>query len=54
MLVTGHPEEWVMCFMLCVIVEGSRPASNFYEDDVVLGSMTIGPVATGHAIWFCD
>src|SRR5688500_3869571 len=34
----------------CEIVAGRSPASTFYEDDVVLGLLTIGPVTTGHAM----
>lgn len=36
--------------VFCEIVAGASPASRFYEDDVVLGFMTIGPVTTGHAM----
>jgi diadenosine tetraphosphate (Ap4A) HIT family hydrolase len=36
--------------IFCQIVAGESPASVFYEDDVVLGLMTIGPVTTGHAM----
>jgi diadenosine tetraphosphate (Ap4A) HIT family hydrolase len=36
--------------VFCQIVAGEGPASVFYEDDVVLGLMTIGPVTTGHAM----
>jgi histidine triad (HIT) family protein len=35
--------------ILCDIVQGRSPVSTFYEDDVVLGLMTIEPVTTGHA-----
>lgn len=34
----------------CQIIRGAKPASVFYEDEVVLGLMTIGPVTTGHAM----
>ena len=36
--------------IFCEIVAGRSPASSFYEDDRVLGLMTIGPVTTGHAM----
>ena len=36
--------------IFCQIFAGESPASAFYEDDVVLGLMTIGPVTTGHAM----
>lgn len=36
--------------VFCRIVAGQSPVSAFYEDDVVLGLMTIGPVTTGHAM----
>ena len=36
--------------IFCQIVAGESPASVFYEDDTVLGLMTIGPVTTGHAM----
>lgn len=36
--------------IFCQIVAGESPVSSFYEDDVVLGLMTIGPVTTGHAM----
>jgi len=36
--------------VFCQIVAGEGPASVFYEDDVVIGFMDIGPVTTGHAI----
>jgi len=36
--------------VFCQIVAGELPASIFYEDDVVFGVMTIGPVTTGHAM----
>lgn len=36
--------------IFCKIVRGDSPASVFYEDDMVLGLMTIGPVTTGHAM----
>jgi len=36
--------------VFCQIVAGESPASVFYEDDVVLGFMTIGPVTPGHAM----
>jgi histidine triad (HIT) family protein len=34
----------------CKIVAGQSPVSTFYEDDLVLGLMTIGPVTEGHAM----
>ena len=34
----------------CDIVKRELPASIFFEDDLVLGLMTIGPVTTGHAM----
>lgn len=36
--------------VFCEIVAGQGPVSAFYEDDVVLGFMTIGPVNDGHAM----
>ncbi len=36
--------------VFCLIVAGESPASIFYEDDLVLGIMTIGPVNPGHAM----
>jgi histidine triad (HIT) family protein len=36
--------------VFCQIAAGESPVSVFYEDDVVLGFMTIGPVTTGHAM----
>ncbi len=36
--------------IFCRIVEGTSPASRFYEDDLVLGFMDIGPVNDGHAL----
>jgi len=36
--------------VFCQIVAGELPASIFYEDDMVFGVMTIGPVTTGHAM----
>jgi histidine triad (HIT) family protein len=36
--------------IFCNIVAGQSPVSTFYEDDVVLGLMTIGPVNDGHAM----
>ena len=36
--------------VFCQIVAGERPASIFYEDDVVLGFMDIDPVTSGHAL----
>ncbi len=36
--------------IFCQIIAGESPGSKFYEDDVVLGFMTIGPVTTGHAM----
>ena len=36
--------------VFCQIVAGESPASIFYEDEIVLGFMTIGPVTTGHAM----
>ena len=32
--------------IFCRIIAGESPASVFYEDDLVLGLMTIGPVTT--------
>ncbi len=34
----------------CEIVAGRSPVSTFYEDEVVLGFMTLGPVTEGHAM----
>ena len=36
--------------VFCQIVAGESPASVFYEDEIALGFMTIGPVTTGHAM----
>lgn len=36
--------------IFCEIIAGRAPVSRFYEDDVVLGFMTIGPVTEGHAM----
>ena len=36
--------------IFCQIIQGKSPVSAFYEDDLVLGLMTIGPVTTGHAM----
>jgi len=36
--------------VFCQIVAGKSPASIFYEDDAVLGFMTIKPVTRGHAL----
>jgi histidine triad (HIT) family protein len=36
--------------IFCKIVEGDAPVSKVYEDDLVLGLMTIGPVTPGHAM----
>ena len=36
--------------VFCQIVAGESPASIFYEDEIALGFMTIGPVTTGHAM----
>ena len=36
--------------IFCDIVNKQSPASIFYEDDMVLGLMTKGPVTTGHAM----
>ncbi|MFO7957993.1 MAG: HIT family protein [Candidatus Brocadiia bacterium] len=36
--------------VFCQIVSGKSPASVYYEDDVVLGIMDIGPVTKGHVM----
>jgi len=36
--------------VFCEIVAGDSPVSAFYEDDLVLGLMTHGPVNAGHAM----
>ena len=36
--------------VFCEIVAGRLPVSAFYEDDLLLGLMTIGPVTEGHAM----
>src|ERR1043165_7474426 len=51
----GLPQSHYKCRMpddcvFCQIVAGESPVSAFYEDEVVLGLMTIGPVTTGHAM----
>jgi histidine triad (HIT) family protein len=44
-----HRESAENC-VFCKIVAGELPASMFYEDDLLLGLMTIGPVTPGHAM----
>ena len=36
--------------VFCEIAAGRSPVSAYYEDNVVMGLMTIGPVTTGHAM----
>ncbi|MEM1383592.1 MAG: HIT family protein [Pseudomonadota bacterium] len=36
--------------VFCRILAGEEPVSAFYEDDICLGLMTIGPVNAGHAM----
>jgi histidine triad (HIT) family protein len=36
--------------VFCKIITGQSPASIFYQDDLVLGLMTISPVNDGHAL----
>ena len=36
--------------IFCQIVAGKSPASIFYENETLLGIMTIGPVTAGHAM----
>ena len=36
--------------VFCRIVAGENSASVFYEDELLLGLMTIGPITTGHAM----
>jgi len=36
--------------VFCKIVAGELPVSKVYEDDLLLGLMTIGPVTAGHAM----
>lgn len=36
--------------IFCQIVEKKSPASIFYEDDVVVGLMTIAPITSGHIL----
>jgi diadenosine tetraphosphate (Ap4A) HIT family hydrolase len=36
--------------VFCQIVAGKSPVSAFYEDDLILGLMTIGPLTSGHAM----
>ncbi len=36
--------------IFCEIVAGRSPVSTFYEDDHVIGLMTIGPVTEGHTM----
>jgi len=36
--------------VFCEIVAGRSPASIFYQDNLVMGLMTIGPVTQGHAM----
>ena len=42
------PKGKFVCF--CQIASGESRASIFYEDEVMYGVMTIGPVTTGHAM----
>lgn len=39
-----------MTCIFCELVAGRGAISKFYEDDLVLGLMTIGPVTEGHAM----
>lgn len=43
-------EVRVVDCIFCEIVAGRSPVSAFYEDEIVLGFMTIGPVTEGHAM----
>ncbi len=36
--------------VFCQIIAGESPGSIFYEDEVVIGLMTIGPITRGHAM----
>lgn len=36
--------------IFCEIVAGRSPSSIFYDDELLLGLMTIGPVTEGHAM----
>jgi len=36
--------------IFCQIISGESPSSIFYEDDLILGLVTIEPIATGHAL----
>jgi histidine triad (HIT) family protein len=40
----------MQAWAFCQIASGDLPASIFYEDDVMFGVMTIGPVTSGHAM----
>ena len=44
-----HRESGENC-VFCKIVAGELPVSKVYEDDLLLGLMTIGPVTPGHAM----
>lgn len=44
-----HREAQENC-IFCKIIAGQAPVSKVYEDDRVLGLMTIGPVTPGHAM----
>lgn len=43
------PENVEDC-VFCQIVLGNSPGSVFYEDDVVMALMTIGPITEGHTM----
>jgi len=36
--------------VFCRIIAGQSPASVFYDDDLVLGLLTIEPINPGHAM----
>ena len=46
--VTGRPHTADCVF--CRIIAGQSPASVFYDDDLVLGLLTIEPINPGHAM----
>jgi histidine triad (HIT) family protein len=45
-----YREETMDDCIFCQIIAGRSQASRFYEDEHVLGLMTIGPVNDGHAM----
>lgn len=46
----GNVSDCMSDCVFCDIVAGTAEVSSFYQDDLVLGLMTLGPVNTGHAM----